>query len=268
MRHSIATLLILLSWTVPAHCADSEFFDSDGKTLRYFQGGSGETIVLLHGFSGSAEGAYIDSGTFAALVDGGYHVVALDQIGHGASDKPYSPDRYGLQMVEDVRRLLDHLGIQKCHLAGYSMGSKVANTFRSRYPERLHTTILGGYGWPWRSPQITYEEAQERLAERTILPGNDRDALAAVSTGMNVLTPTEDNLRNNSIPSFAIIGDRDNVASKEDFNTLKRTMSNLNAITIPGTHAGPEGALYKPRYAKEILAFLQQHHRIAEEHQE
>jgi len=261
MRHYIATLLILLFWAVPANCADSAFFESDGNTLRYFQGGQGETIVLLHGFSGSAEGAYVDAGTFAALIDGGYHVVALDQIGHGASDKPYNPDRYGLQMAEDVRRLLDHLGIEKCHLAGYSMGSKVANTFRSRYPERLHTAILGGYGWPWQSPQITYVEAQERIATRTILPGNDRDALAAVSMGMNVLTPTEANLRENSVPSFAIIGDADNVVSKGDFDTLKSTMNNLSAMTIPGTHAGPDGALYKPRYAQEILAFLQRHRR-------
>ncbi len=200
------------------------------------------------------------------MIEGGYHVVALDQIGHGASDKPHDANRYGLQMVEDVRRLLDHLGIQKCHLAGYSMGSKVANTFRSRYPDRLHTTILGGYGWPWQSPQITYAAAQKSLAERAVLPGNDLDALAAVRLGMNILSPTEDNLRRNSVPSLAIIGDRDTVAPREDFNTLNRIMGNLTAVTIPGTHAGPEGALYKPRYATEILAFLQHHRMTTKQH--
>jgi len=259
MRLSIATFFILLTIPAAATSAEYEFFTSNGDTLRYVQGGSGETVVLLHGFSGSAEGAYINVGTYDTLINGGYHVVALDQMGHGGSDKPNNPERYGLQMVEDVRRLIDHLEIDRIHLVGYSMGSKVSNTFRHHYPERLHTVILGGYGWPWSSPKVSYAEAQARLATRTILPGNNRDALAAVTVGMNVLTPTEVSLRENAVPSFAIIGADDEVVARHEFDTLKSTMSNLDTLIIPGTHAGPDGALYKPRYANEILEFLRRY---------
>ena len=83
-RLSSVILVVVLS---SVNAAEPRFFDSDGVQLRYFESGSGETVVLLHGFSGSSEGLYINSGTFDALVGAGYRVVALDQRGHGGSDK-------------------------------------------------------------------------------------------------------------------------------------------------------------------------------------
>lgn len=256
MKLSTLILTLLSIWAAHATAAESVFFDANGTTLHYVTAGSGETVVLLHGFSGSAEGLYIKPGTFDALVDAGFRVVALDQVGHGKSDKPYDPDRYGMQMVEDVGRLMDHLGVEKIHLAGYSMGSKVANTFRGVYPDRLHTVTLGGYGWPWRSREMTYAEAESRMANRMVLPGNDLKALAAVSMTMHELTPDEDNLRTNTVPAFGIIGDADTVVSAGEFETFSETMAELQVVVIPGTHAGPDGAPYKPRYVQEVLRFL------------
>jgi len=259
MRLSILTLTLVSTWALQATAAESIFFDANGTKLHYVAAGSGETVVLLHGFSGSAEGLYIKPGTFDALAEAGYRVVALDQVGHGKSDKPYDPDRYGMEMVEDIRRLMNHLDVDKIHLAGYSMGSKVANTFRSLYPDRLYTITLGGYGWPWRSRKMTYTEAESGLANRMILPGNDIKALAAVSMTMHELMPSENNLRTNTVPAFGIIGDQDTVVSTGDFETFSATMTELQVVTIPGTHAGTDGAPYKPRYAEEILRFLAAH---------
>lgn len=259
MRISHMLTLAFLLFSSIAVSAGADHFDSNGVNLRYFTEGSGETVVLLHGFSGSAEGLYIKPGTFNALVNAGYQVVALDQRGHGMSDKPYDAASYGMEMVEDVRRLLDHLELDKVHLVGYSMGGKVSNMFRSKYPERLLTITLGGYGWPWQSPKLTLEESGMRLQQRTLLPGNDLQALAAVSVGMYDLTPTERNLRANEVPAFAIIGDKDEVVSAENFSTLKDTMSNLEVTVIPGTHAGPDGAPYKPIFAEKLVNFLDKH---------
>jgi len=58
------------------------------------------------------------------------------------------------------------------------------------------------------------------------------------------------------VPALGIIGDKDTVVSAGDFETLSETMSELQVVVIPGTHAGPDGAPYKPRYAQEILRFL------------
>lgn len=257
MNHKCLVALLLLWTSMTASGRESSTFDSDGVRLRYVAGGEGPLVVLLHGFGGSAEGLYVDPGTFDALVSAGFRVVALDQRGHGESDKPYAPDAYGPAMVGDVRRLLDHLGAERAHLVGYSMGGKVANSFRDVYPDRLMSVTLGGYGWPWRSPQTTYENARARLDTRPVLPGNDLDALAAVSVGMHALHASEDSLRANEVPVLAIIGDRDEVVSRTDFDELAATMANVTTVIIPGTHAGPDGAPYKAVFAEELIGFLE-----------
>jgi pimeloyl-ACP methyl ester carboxylesterase len=254
-RLCIAIVGVLLFMTAPLHAAERTF-DSDGVSLRYFIEGDGETVVLLHGFSGSATGLYVAPGTFDALVDAGYRVVSLDQRGHGDSEKLYGADDYGMHMVEDVRRLLDQLDVDKVHLVGYSMGAKVSNAFRARYPERLLSITLGGYGWPWQSPALTLAESQARISDRDLLPGNDQKALAAVSVGMAALDVDELSLRTNTVSAFAIIGDKDEVVPAADRDRLKTTMKNLRMVIMPGTHAGPDGAPYKPRYAEELIAFL------------
>jgi pimeloyl-ACP methyl ester carboxylesterase len=258
---SIKTAFITAILIFPAltFAAESQTFDSDGVILRYVSEGSGETVVLLHGFSGSAEGLYIKPGTFDALVGAGYHVVAMDQRGHGRSEKLYGADSYGMNMVEDVRRLLDHLGEEKVHLVGYSMGARVSSTFRSKYADRLLTITLGGYGWPWQGSRVTLAESKERMKNRTVLPGNDKEALAAVSVGSYELVPSEESMRSNTVPAFGIIGDKDEVISSDNLQTFRETMANLEMEIIPGTHAGPDGAPYKPIYAEKLIAFLAKH---------
>jgi len=257
LRKLTAILIILVP--LASQAVENQYFESGGVKLRYVVAGEGETVVLLHGFGGSAVGLYLEPGTIDALVAAGYRAVALDQRGHGNSEKPHDIDSYGLEMVEDVRRLLDHLDVDKVHLAGYSMGSKVANTFRERYPERLRSLVLGGYGWPWRSSRPTLEEARERLNSQSVLPGNDLDALAAVSVGSYDLTPSASDLHNNEIPTLAIIGDKDTTVSREDYETLVDTMSALETVVIPGTHAGSDGAPYKPVYAQKLVEFFAAH---------
>ena len=186
-------------------------------------------------------------------------MTAIDHRGHGQSDKPHDPDSYGIEMAEDVRRLLDHLGVDRAHIVGYSMGAKIANTFRTRHPQRLITLTLGGYGWPWRSRQLSLEQARENMSRRTILPGNDLDALAAYRVRSNELVPTEEALNSNSIPTLSLVGTEDEAVPGDDLKKLRRTMAMIEAIDMPGTHAGPDGALYKEQFAEEIVAFIRRH---------
>ncbi len=156
-------------------------------------------------------------------------------------------------------RLMDHLDIERAHLIGYSMGAKVANTFRASYPDRLISLTLGGYGWPWRSRDESVAEAEVRLQSDFVLPGNDLRALAAVRVSMNDLIPSEKNLRENTIPAFSLVGTTDNVVSRSDLDTLRSTMANLETKDMPGTHAGPDGAPYKLQFAAELIRFLAKH---------
>lgn len=256
MMRRLITVLALLFLAQASLATEAAFFDSDGVRLRYFATGDGDPVLLLHGFSGSAEGLYIEPGTFDVLAKAGYRAIALDQRGHAGSDKPHADDAYGKNMVEDVRRLLDHLAIDQVHLVGYSMGGKVANTFREKYPERLRSITLGGYGWPWQSQEITLSAAQENVKNRPVLPGNDLLALAAVQVGMSELSTSQDSIEANEVPALAIIGDKDVVVPVADQESLARKMQNLEFVVIPGTHAGPDGAPYKPVFAARLVEFL------------
>lgn len=249
-------LLIGLASHERLAAAEAAQFDSAGVRLQYYLAGEGEALVLLHGFSGSAQTAWINTGNFAALAAAGFQVIALDQRGHGKSEKPHDPDEYGIRMADDVGRLLDHLGIAQAHIVGYSMGARIANTFRSRYPWRIRTLTLGGYGWPWSRPPVSMREARQALTSRDIPDGNDLDALAAYRARAHEHVPSRETLQANWIPTLSIVGTEDSVISEDDLATLRATMANVTAVDLSGTHAGPEGLLYKPAFAAAVIEFI------------
>jgi pimeloyl-ACP methyl ester carboxylesterase len=73
-----------------------------------------------------------------------YRVIALDCRGHGKSGKPTDENQYGMEMVNDIVRLMDHLGIEKAHIVGYSMGGSIALKMLTVRPERFLTAVIGG----------------------------------------------------------------------------------------------------------------------------
>jgi len=128
-------------WTDPSpHTA--AFVDvGNGVRLHYLDwGGSGDTILLLTGYGLSA---HIYDGLGPQLTDH-FHVVALTRRGHGESDHP--DGGYGIETaVEDIRHLLDHLGVAKAVLVGHSHGGWEISRFAARYPERtLKLVYLDG----------------------------------------------------------------------------------------------------------------------------
>jgi pimeloyl-ACP methyl ester carboxylesterase len=122
--------------------AEDRSFVSNGVKLRYVAQGQGTPVVLIHGMTLDVESQWDEAGTIKALAKD-YQVIAFDCRGHGKSDKPHEPAAYGIEMVEDVRRLLDVLHITKAHLVGYSLGSSIALKFLTVHPERCLSVVLG-----------------------------------------------------------------------------------------------------------------------------
>jgi pimeloyl-ACP methyl ester carboxylesterase len=123
-------------------------FDNDGVEIAYLDKGHGDPIVLIHGFASTVEVNWVHPGWVTRLTRAGRRVVALDNRGHGASSKLYDPAAYhSTCMAEDVRALLDHLGIECADVMGYSMGARITAFFALAHPRRLRRAIFGGLGF-------------------------------------------------------------------------------------------------------------------------
>lgn len=123
-------------------------FDSDGVSIRYetFGDEALPPVVLVHGFASSLDGNWVRPGWIETLSPL-RRVIALDCRGHGESGKPHDAEAYsGAAMPNDVIGLMDHLGIQRSDLIGYSMGSRISLQLILSHPQRFTSCILGGVG--------------------------------------------------------------------------------------------------------------------------
>lgn len=137
----VGTLAYYLTARVPG-----EYFDSNGVRIHYTVEGAGEPLILIHGLAANADINWRRAGVNAMLRKD-FQVIAFDCRGHGLSDKPHEKSQYGLEMVNDVTRLMDHLGVEKAHVAGYSMGGFIALEVAIRHPERVRSVALCASGW-------------------------------------------------------------------------------------------------------------------------
>ncbi len=102
--------------------------------------GQGQPLLLLHG---NRQSHHIFHAYLPALATD-FQVILMDSRAHGHSTmtKDYAEAAFSIRdMADDVRKLLDHLGIQKVTLLGYSDGANIALEFASRYPERTRAVI-------------------------------------------------------------------------------------------------------------------------------
>lgn len=200
-------------------------FDSDGVRIAYMDEGEGDPVLLIHGFASNVTANWIDPQWVRTLTKAGRRVIAYDNRGHGQSDKFYEPDRYGApEMAEDARRLLDHLGIERADVLGYSMGARIAAFLTFAHPERVRSVVFGGLGIHMvrgmvgsgplakaleapRLEDVTNDTARSfRLfAEQT---KSDLKALAACMRGPRQKVPPE-KLGEISVPVLVAVGSKD-----------------------------------------------------------
>jgi pimeloyl-ACP methyl ester carboxylesterase len=262
-------LLVLLMSAPPLSAQDAEpkFFESAGVEIAYADEGTGTPVLLLHGFTGSYERHWRATGVIEALRQAGYRVVAMDARGHGRSGKPHETERYGLPMVDDAIRLLDHLGITRAHVVGYSMGGAIANQLLVRHSDRLRTVTLIGAGWEGEAMSGLRDQllqlavglargdaealvravlgvgddqatdAEIIALSRALFERNDPQALAAAARQLPQLYDIPgDKLRKTTLPVLAIVGehDRNVVAARRMAEVVQR----MEIVEIPGaTHA-------------------------------
>jgi pimeloyl-ACP methyl ester carboxylesterase len=285
LRNLVLTWSVFLVVGVPTgRGALDQFFDSNGVKLRYVIEGKGEPVLLIHGFTASVEVNWGLPGIIKALSKD-YQVIALDNRGHGKSEKPHDPKSYGLEMVEDAVRLLDHLKIKKAHIVGYSMGAVLTAKLLVTHPDRCLSATLGGPGGlrdgvdtsfydelaasldqgkglgllivrltPPGKPKPT--DAEIETINAILLAMNDPKALAAVVRGFKELTISWEKLEANQVPTLALIGEEDPL--KKGVDQLRGRMANLTITVVKG--ADHRTAFGRPEFIKTLQEFLAKHH--------
>jgi pimeloyl-ACP methyl ester carboxylesterase len=236
-------------------------------------------VVLIHGWSADAEMWQ----PLMADLSRDHRVIAFDCRGHGKSGKPHDPAQYGMEMTRDVTRLLDHLGIKRAHIVGYSMGGSIAIKLLSEHPERFLTAVIGG-SQGFRNPEdFDTEDTPLIKSLRSGMPlseamianappnwpkptpeqrawlarndaGQDSQALAAQRLGNVGLKVDYERLKANRVPALVIYGALD---SPSRFDTLKSIMPNAEFVAVDGARHGevPD----TPQFIKSVREFLARH---------
>jgi pimeloyl-ACP methyl ester carboxylesterase len=245
-------------------------FKSDGLNLAYVDEGEGEPILLIHGFASNIAVNWRETSWIETLVADGRRVIALDNRGHGRSDKLYEPERYGAPaMAEDACHLLDHLGIERADVLGYSMGARIAVFLALRHPERVRSVVIAGMGinlvrgmvasGPLAKAlevpsiaDVTNDTARSfrAFAEKT---GSDLKALAACMRGPREKIDAE-RLAAIQVPTLVAVGSEDVIAGSGA--ELAALIPGARLLTIEGRDHMK--AVSDPRFKQGVLDFLAQ----------
>ncbi|UJW73819.1 proline iminopeptidase-family hydrolase [Rhizobium sp. SL42] len=111
------------------------------KVVAYSFGAGPDTVFCLNGGPGLPCDYLRDA--HSCLIDQGYRVVAFDQLGTGASDRPTDAALWTIgRYVEETETVRKALGIGKVHMLGHSWGGWLAIDYALTYPENLETLIL------------------------------------------------------------------------------------------------------------------------------
>lgn len=245
-------------------------FANDGLHLAYLDEGPRDAaaVVMVHGFASNRSVNWIGPGWVETFTKAGYRAIALDNRGHGESDKPhdtaaYTPDK----MAGDAIALLDHLEIEAAHLFGYSMGARICAFAALGFGARVHRLIFGGLG----IGMVEGVGAWDRIADALLAPsladvtdergrtfrafadqtGSDRVALAAcIQSSRTLLTPQQ--MGSIMSPTLIGVGTKDDIAGAPE--PLAEMMQDARAFAIERRdHMVAVGDL---SFKKAVIEFL------------
>jgi len=275
---ALALLLCGAAFSDAAGPKHDYFTTTDNIKIHYMTiGDSGSYVVLIHGYTGSAEGNWFRNG-IAELLAKNHRVVAIDCRNHGRSDKPQPR---GPGKASDVIEMMDHLGIDKAHIHGYSMGGSITLTLLAEHPDRFITAAFGGSGIRESDASLAAEaealdpqgtdpeeaaasralriraatdngmsqEEAEKAADAPRTPADPRTAGPRTSSVDIDLTKV-------TVPVMAINGEFDRPYSKT--RRMWRELNNFTNVVLPGkSHLTAIAAPYIPKeYGESLQAFI------------
>jgi pimeloyl-ACP methyl ester carboxylesterase len=238
---------------------------SHGQT-RYFEAGSGEDLILIHG-AGFLSGGYSWLGVMPALAEQ-FRVRAVDCLGFGAGDGLTQPYSFGY-LVDHLREFQDVLGIERSHIIGHSMGGWLAVLMAYESPERvLRMVDVAGGGTQTRplasmvrwgppdeeqirsglaaalGPEVF--DAHPELAEERIKAASDPAVTASFRGLMDHMTNPETRVRYNTVrrmphitvPTLVLWGSADAVNDLDAARTSHELIPDSELVVLDGIGHG------------------------------
>lgn len=279
-----AVLVGGLSYYLLIHRTPGDYFDSNGVSIYFTDEGTGIPVILVHGFAVHADFNWRRVGIVDALARE-FRVITFDLRGHGLSGKPHDPDAYGIEMVEDIVRLMDHLKIDKAHVVGYSLGGFLTLKLATMHPERLLSAAPLAGGWEKREESTFLARVPELIANLEAGLGvkppsgmfggdrprtgfihtwsiklitrllNDGQALGAMLRNVEELMVTEQALRETHLPILSIAGTNDPL--RIGVENLRDVLPDGKIVLIDGaTHMS---AIKHAMFLPTVIDFIRAH---------
>jgi len=222
----------------------------NGVKINYvFEGTGFETIIFIHGLGESLESWRHQINFFSKK----FKVIALDLRGHGKSSIPKKKIEIG-DFAEDVKGLLDHLGIKKAHFCGLSMGALVLFEMYKRCPDYFLSMILVAARHKFPPAQTAVLEgmsmeiigaevatfalaanAPEQLKEEVakMIAGTKKDAYIQSAEATSMLDYSE-LLPKIKVPTLIIVGELDIVTPVSSAEIINKSIQGSILQIIPG----------------------------------
>jgi pimeloyl-ACP methyl ester carboxylesterase len=242
----------------------------NGVRLYYeLHGDSGEPLVLVHGYTGDVTDWRHEIPDFSRT----HRVLVMDLRGHGRSETPKDRSSYTVeQMASDVEALIDHVGFERYHLVGHSMGGAIVQEIAVHSPQRLLSLTLEDTSFKfalmaepaveeWWKTRMALAQAgkmaeladlpppvpppphmpAERLEETTVrLSKMSPDAFIGAWQGLVGWQGTKDRAAAISMPTLIIYGDLDTPMLIEASKRLSELLPNVRVEVIPETGHSPQ----------------------------
>lgn len=210
----------------------------------------------------------------AAFFRKNYQVITYDARGFGQSSLPERPYRHD----EDLHALLEHLGIAKANIVGFSMGGRIAMNFALSHPEKVRSltlvdTALDGYAstvdWRVHADQAGIEGAKENWLNhsvfstiqsqpainatlRTIVAGYSGWHWLHRDTETRATVKARERLHELTMPVLTLVGEKDLPYFHDIATVIQKGITNAQKVVIP--NAGHMVNMEAPQEVNKLLA--------------
>jgi len=278
-----ATEAALLAERTIARLERREAVLPSGLRYVWLEGGSGEPLLLLHGFAADKD----NFTRVARHLTPHFRVIVPDHIGFGESSRPAGADYRADAQVARLRELMRHLGVARVHLGGSSMGGQIAMAYAARHRDEVASLWLIDAAGIWSAPRSELARLVLEQGRNPLIARNEREFAEMIDFVMSdppwlprpvIDVMAQDRIRNASLsqdifrqiatdsveervrglrtPALIVWGEEDRAIHVETASILRRLLPASDVIVMPGVGHLP--MLERPRRsAEDYLAFRQ-----------